>query len=155
MRRKGSQGFAVRAMRGSDLEKVAEIEARCFRSPWSLRMLAAELEYDWSTTLVAVSSRSPKDVVGFLVYWTIVDEVHILDLAVDPDLARRGIGSTLVKAMLENARAEGSRRVSLEVRRSNEVAKKLYREEGFRAVGVRRKYYVDEGEDAIIMELEL
>ncbi len=147
----------VRRMAREDLDRVAEIEARSFPTPWSRRMLEAELGREWSTALVAAQARPDRgdSVIGFALFWTVVDEVHVLDLAVDPSHLRRGVASLLVSAMLAEAREEGARLVSLEVRRSNVAAQILYRRHGFRPTGVRPRYYVEEGEDALIMELEL
>lgn len=158
--RDASSGFVetvVREMARRDLDRVARIEARSFRSPWSREMIAVELGHDWSTSLVATRSAGggEEEIVGFALYWTVVDEVHVLDLAVDPSHLRRGVALALVGAMIERAERQGARMISLEVRRSNHAARSLYEKKGFRPSGVRRGYYSQEGEDAIIMELEL
>jgi ribosomal-protein-alanine N-acetyltransferase len=92
---------------------------------------------------------------GFALAWHAADEVHLLDLAVDPDARRRGVGRRLVEAVLGYARETSARLVLLEVRRSNEAAIALYRSAGFSEIGVRRGYYSDNGEDAVEMNVEL
>lgn len=92
---------------------------------------------------------------GFALVWHAADEVHLLDLAVDPGARRRGVGRALVGAVLADAREKQARLVLLEVRRSNEAAIALYRSAGFSENGVRRGYYSDNGEDAVEMCVEL
>ena len=119
--------------------------------------MAAELSRDGSPPLVAVEkfASGQEALVGFVVFWTIMDEVHVLDLAVDPSRRRLGVASALVDAMVEEAKKQGARLLILEVRRGNLPARNLYGRKGFRPVAVRPRYYVEEGEDAILMELEL
>jgi ribosomal-protein-alanine N-acetyltransferase len=93
--------------------------------------------------------------VGFALAWHAADEVHLLDLAVDPGARRRGVGRELVRAVLGYAREARARLVLLEVRRSNDAAIALYRSAGFSENGVRRGYYSDNGEDAVEMCVEL
>jgi|SRR6185503_14183568 len=92
---------------------------------------------------------------GFALAWHAADEVHLLDLAVDPGARRRGVGRKLVGAVLGYARDASARLVLLEVRRSNDAAIALYRSAGFSENGVRRGYYSDNGEDAVEMSIEL
>ena len=147
--------LSVRDMRREDLDRVFEIESRAYPTPWSRAMLEAELGHDWSTSLLAVEAKARREIVGFAIFWTIVDEVHVLDIAVDPEAQGRGVGSFLVDSMLTRARQDGARLASLEVRRSNLGAQSLYASKGFRQVGIRPRYYAENGEDAIIMELGL
>jgi ribosomal-protein-alanine N-acetyltransferase len=140
------------------------IERAAFRHPWSAELFRRELEHDWSTILVSVESLLPlaapakgatERVVGFLIYWLVHDEVHILNVAVAPEHRRRGIARTLMTEAEKRAHAANASLMTLEVRRSNTSALDLYREFDYRAVGVRPNYYVDEGEDAIVMVKEL
>ncbi len=94
-------------------------------------------------------------VVGFVIFWLVHDEVHILNVAIHPTVRRQGIGRLLMVEALERGRANGASLVTLEVRRSNFGALGLYRDLGFRPVGIRPNYYVDEGEDAVVMILDL
>src|SRR5207237_8399011 len=94
-------------------------------------------------------------IVGFLTYWLVHDEVHILNVAVGPEHRRKGVARTLMGETERRAHQAGAALLTLEVRRSNQAALELYREFDYRAVGVRPNYYVDEGEDAIVMVKEL
>jgi len=130
------------------------VERLAFKSPWSAELFQRELLHDWSTILIAGPPGEP-DVYGFLIYWSVHDEVHILNIATDPLHRRRRVARRLMVAALEQGRARGARLVTLEVRRSNLPAITLYRDLGFRAVGIRPNYYADEGEDAVVMNLDL
>ncbi len=94
-------------------------------------------------------------VCGYIGMWLIVDEGHITNLAVHPAYRRRGIGRLLLKSLIQAGKRYGLRRLTLEVRRSNLAAQKLYMEFGFTTVGVRSRYYLDNHEDALIMWKEL
>ena len=146
--------FELRRMRPDDLDEVMEIERAAFRHPWSTELFRRELEHDWSTILVC-AGRASERLVGFLIYWLVHDEVHILNVAVSPEHRRRGIARTLMGETERRAVQAGATLMTLEVRRSNTAALELYRAFDYRAVGVRPNYYVDEGEDAIVMVKEL
>ena len=154
--------FEIRRMRSDDLDEVMEIEQAAFRHPWSAELFRRELEHDWSTILVCVEpltsasgSRATERIAGFLIYWLVHDEVHILNVATDPQHRRRGIAKFLMSETERRALQAGATLMTLEVRRSNVAALELYRAFDYRAVGVRPNYYVDEGEDAIVMVKEL
>lgn len=148
---KARESFDVRRARPTDLPALLAVERRAFRHPWSKEMLAAELGHAWSTVLVADAGAC----LGFAVYWVIQDEVHLLDVAVDPDHQRRGVASALLAGLLADAANKGASRVLLEVRRSNAGARALYRAHGFEVTGVRKRYYVPDREDAVLMERRL
>ena len=150
----------IRRMRPDDLEEVMVIERAAFKHPWSPELFRRELEHDWSTILVSVEplTSAPKGterIVAFLIYWLVHDEVHILNVAVAPEYRRKGIARMLMAETERRAVQAGAALMTLEVRRSNQAALDLYREFDYRAVGVRPNYYVDEGEDAIVMVKEL
>jgi len=150
----------IRRMRPDDLEEVMEIERAAFKHPWSPELFRRELEHDWSTILVAVepltsAPRGGERIVGFLIHWLVHDEVHILNVAVDAEQRRTGIARALMAETEKRAHMAGASLLTLEVRRSNHAALDLYRSFDYRAVGVRPNYYVDEGEDAIVMVKEL
>jgi ribosomal-protein-alanine N-acetyltransferase len=155
--------FDVRRMCDADLDEVMKVERRAFKHPWSTELFQRELMHEWSTILVAVTRATGRvqrpdqgqPVLGFIIYWLVHDEVHVLNVATDPDWRRQGIGRRLLVAAVEQGRARGARLITLEVRRSNFSALSLYRDMGFRAVGIRPNYYVDEGEDAVVMNLEV
>jgi [ribosomal protein S18]-alanine N-acetyltransferase len=136
----------------ADLDSVVEIERLCFPAPWARQAFVDELARPWAHLEVL---RQRTRVVAFCNYWMVADEVHILNLAVHPDERRHGHGARLVRHILAEARRGKARVVSLEVRVSNHGAQGLYRSFGFREVGSRPKYYADNGEDALLMDLEL
>ncbi len=144
---------SLRRMGEGDLDPVLALQKKCFAHPWSADLVRRELTHEWSTVLVAEDEE--KQLVGFLIFWLVHDEVHILNIATDPALRRRGVAKTLLVQALQTGRSKGCRLATLEVRRSNLAALELYRAFGFRSVGVRPNYYVDEGEDAIVMVCDL
>jgi len=153
--------LSFRRMAPPDLDRVMEIERDGFAHPWSADLLRREMMHDWSTILLAVEPRRGRSallgeaVVGFVVYWLVHDELHVLNLATALEERRRGIGRALMNEAAQRARAAGAVLSTLEVRRSNFAAIALYRDLGYRQVGMRLNYYVDEGEDAIVMVLDL
>ena len=147
-------------MRPDDLEEVMVIERAAFKHPWSTELFRRELEHDWSTILLAVeplsnAAKSEERILAFLIYWLVHDEVHILNVAVAPEQRRKGIARMLMAETERRAHLADASLMTLEVRRSNQGALDLYKEFDYRAVGVRPNYYVDEGEDAIVMVKEL
>lgn len=138
-----------RAMKVSDLDEVLAIEKRSFSNPWSRFAFYNELVHnDYAHYLVALEAGR---VVGYGGLWLILDEAHITNIAVQPELRGRGYGQEILTALLGWAKALGARAVTLEVRESNKVAQNLYLKNGFSARGRRRRYYSDNNEDAIVM----
>ena len=148
---------ALRAMRVEDLGRVVEIEKTGFRHPWSRELLERELGHAWSTILLAVDAdeAGAERVLGYIVFWLVHDEVHVLNIATALEARRRGIGRELMRAAHDHGRRRGAVLATLEVRRSNTPAIELYRSLGYRHVGIRPNYYQEEGEDAIVMVLDL
>jgi [ribosomal protein S18]-alanine N-acetyltransferase len=144
-------------MRASDIGEVAEIERSTPGSPWPDHLFLDELDRDWAyidlvrTRAAEGSSR----VVGFCDYWLVHDEVQLLNLATHPAFRRQGVATMLLRHLVDFARAHDCRYVTLEVRASNHPAQELYRAHGFAAVGLRPRYYADNGEDAMVMTLDL
>lgn len=148
--------LSIRVMTAEDLPTVQDIEARAFKHPWSPELLRRELTHDWSVILLAEEDTPEgRRVLGFLICWVVHDELHILNVATDPLHRNRGVARAVLTAALERAREKKCALATLEVRKSNEVALHLYKSFGFRPVGVRPNYYVDEREDAIVMVLDL
>jgi [ribosomal protein S18]-alanine N-acetyltransferase len=147
----------IRAMTAADLPRVLEIEQVAFRNPWSAELLRRELGHDWSTILVAEEPgpRGQVTLVGFVIFWIVHDELHVLNVATAPEHRNRGVARRVLEAALDTGRRKHCTFATLEVRRSNAAALGLYRDFGFRPVGIRPNYYVDEGEDAIVMVLDL
>lgn len=142
---------ATREMRAADLPAVVAIERASFALPWSAALIGDELEQEAARSRVAVAADA--GVVGFLLGRRYPDVWHVMDLAVAPELRRRGIAKALVGEFLAAACSAG-RGVLLEVREGNEEAVALYESLGFVTAGVRRRYYPDTGEDALVMVRE-
>ncbi|MDR5683246.1 MAG: ribosomal protein S18-alanine N-acetyltransferase [Armatimonadota bacterium] len=139
----------IDAMRAEDIPRVMEIERQSFATPWPADAYRREIRENRVACYVV--ARKGEDVVGYAGMWVILEEAHITTIAVDPRFRGQGIGERLLAALIEQARSRGARWVTLEVRKSNRIAQSLYRKYGFREVHVRRRYYSDNGEDAIIM----
>jgi ribosomal-protein-alanine N-acetyltransferase len=129
---------------------VMAIEKASFPSPWSRTLFEEEIGRDFSDVIVAVEDPEEK-VAGYAICWTVGEDSHLLNIAVRPDARNRGIGRSLLRECIRRGLHAGGRRIYLEVRLGNEPALSLYRREGFRFVGVRKGYYVDTGEDAIVL----
>jgi len=142
-------------MRPGDLDRVMAINSASFQHPWSADLIRRELFHEWSTILLAVDEGAAGEVLGFIVFWVVHDEVHVLNVAVAEEQRRRGVARALMGEAALRGRARGARLVTLEVRRSNAPALALYRALGYRDVAVRPRYYAEEDEDAIVMELAL
>jgi ribosomal-protein-alanine N-acetyltransferase len=149
--------WRMRRMVEADIEPVMAVERRAFKSPWSEDLFRRELTHDWSTILLALEAGAGNErvVVGFVIFWVVHDEIHILNVAVDPPARRRGVARSLLTELIERGRRQRLALATLEVRKSNAGALALYEDLGFRTVGVRKGYYVDECEDAIVMVLDL
>lgn len=141
-------------MKKEDMDQVMAIEQASFSMPWSRNLFLSEFRSPRiSTLMVALSDAPVRNIDGYIVFWLVEDEMHILNLAVAPPLRRQGIGRTLVLAAIECARKKGARRAFLEVRASNAAAMKLYSDLGFTGTTVRRDYYDAPIEDAVVMTL--
>jgi ribosomal-protein-alanine N-acetyltransferase len=133
-----------------DLEAIERIERSSYPTPWSRSMFASELAKPSSISLGAFESETAK-LVGYLVISRYVDAWHVMNVAVEPDRRREGIANALFERLFELTAGDPSRGYTLEVRISNEAAIKLYEQLGFQSRGVRRGYYTDNREDALIM----
>ncbi len=125
------------------------METRSFVDPWAPEALEQELTPD-RLRLPLVAETSGR-VAGYLMAWKIVDQLHLLNIATDPDFRRLGVGTALLRTATELAQNMGLVEITLEVRESNQEARAFYFKHGFAARGRRKSYYVDNGEDAIIM----
>jgi [ribosomal protein S18]-alanine N-acetyltransferase len=150
----GSQPWVITPMREADLDAVMEIERTSFRAPWSRQVFAEELSRHFAFIDVLRWVDSGK-VLAYCNYWRVADEVHILKVATHPDARQMGCASRLLEHILAFARRQPCRLVTLEVRRSNEPAQRIYRRFSFKAVGLRPNYYADDNEDAVVMLLDL
>jgi ribosomal-protein-alanine N-acetyltransferase len=139
-------------MTAADIENVIAIERASFQFPWSTRFFLDELQVDCARSILAeVEGR----IVGYVLFWFLPEEVDIHNIAVHPDFRRQGIGRLLLEQVVDAARRQERLRVTLDVRFSNAPAQNLYRSFGFVIRGLRKGYYSDNGEDALVMALEL
>jgi len=132
----------------SDLRAIEEIERRSYRTPWSRSMFAGELAKPSGICLGAFQGA---DMLGYLIVARYVDAWHIMNVAVDPIWRGRGVARTLLERLFEITGEDPDRGYTLEVRVTNAVAIHLYESLGFVTTGVRRGYYTDNREDALIM----
>jgi ribosomal-protein-alanine N-acetyltransferase len=132
------------------LSAVLEIEKLSNGAPWSEKSFENELDHEQGTFLVAIAEGH---VVGYAGMWLIIDEAHIINVAVLPDYRRKGIARKLIVELLLRAKEKGAVCSTLEVRAGNEPAIKLYEAFGYVTVGRRKAYYHDNKEDALVMWL--
>ena len=133
-----------------DLDGVLAVDAASFTNPWTRAMYESEfLNRDTSRLYVLRDAR--RQVAGYCAAWFVAGEVHINNIAVLPECRGRGYGSALLARVLEDAGAAGHWRATLEVRRSNDAARRLYERFGFHVAGVRPHYYTHPVEDALIL----
>jgi len=142
----------TRPMLLTDIQQVLVIEEESFGSPWSKNAFISELKNQYAYYLVA--SIGDK-VVGYIGAWLIFDEAHITTLAVAKEYRRQGIATLILEELFKDVRENQINKATLEVRVSNQRARKLYLQEGFVEVGVRKNYYSDNKEDAVIMWKQL
>lgn len=133
-----------------DLDGVVEVEAVSFINPWTRQMYLSELRYE-SIARIYVLRTPVHQVAGFCSFWLVFDEVHINNLAVRPECRGRGYATALLRHILREGEGLGARRATLEVRRSNLAAIRLYERLGFEVAGTRRAYYTHPTEDALIL----
>jgi len=141
--------ITVRRMEIADIPHVSYLERRCYALPWNASAYATEIGN--SIAYYTVAKDSDGIVVGFAGMWVIMDEIHITTIAVDPDVRGKSVGERLLLDMLEAGMERGAHRATLEVREHNLAAHNLYLKYGFEDVAIRKKYYSDNGENAVIM----
>jgi len=145
--------FIERLEGPEDLEGVLEVDNLTFARPWTRAMYETEF-LNRSTSRVYVLRTANRRVAGYCAAWFVLDEIHINNIAVRPEARGRGFGTALLEHVLREGYATGARRATLEVRRSNADARRLYERFGFRVAGVRRDYYTDPVEDALVLWLD-
>jgi [ribosomal protein S18]-alanine N-acetyltransferase len=145
-----SDAIVERMESDADLTAVAELEARCFTNPWTRDMLARELAQS-DIAHVFILRLPGERVAAFCSCWIIADELHVNTIAVDPRYRRLGLATHLMRHVMIEAARRGATRATLEVRESNEAARILYQSLGFGVTAVRRRYYTNPEEDALIL----
>lgn len=144
----------TREMKTSDIEQIMETEAAIFgRFHWTPQSFIAEIENEFGNYFVAVEEETGK-VLGYGGFWLILDEGHITTIAVKPLYRNKGVGELLLQRMVDVGYKKAVKWYTLEVRASNIAAQNLYYKYGFKSLGLRKNYYQDNGEDALIMWTE-
>ena len=131
--------------------QIAELEKLCFNDPWSENSIASELDNRLSCWLIASDDEK---VVGYVGSQTVLGETDMMNIAVHPDYRKQGVATDLINALIEALKERNSHSLMLEVRSSNEPAKSLYLKMGFEVVGIRKNYYRNPREDALILRKE-
>ena len=145
--------IVIRSMQLEDLDQVEEIEEKSFTSTWSKNLYKKELEEnDFAYYFVIEKGHH---LIGFSGIWLVLDEVQITNIAIDPAYRGQGYGTLLFKHMVKYSIGKGAVNLSLEVRKSNKQAQNLYQKFGLQKAGIRKNYYTDNNEDAIVMWVRL
>jgi len=145
--------FTIRKMRKEDIDEVYQIECLSFSAPWTKESLYYELEQNLFAKYVVVELE--EQVIGYCGLWVIMDDAQITNIAVHPDYRGRKIGEALLRFAIQLSREMKAKRLSLEVRVSNHIAQSLYKKAGFEPGGIRKNYYTDNQEDALVMWVNL
>lgn len=132
--------------------ELAKLDKKCFTIPWSQKSFENEAENEFASYIVAKDNQK---CIGYCGFWRTYDEGDITNVAVSPSYRRQGIGAMLVSQMIKRAIQMNLKSMSLEVRKSNLAAQKLYEKFGFEVIGERKRYYSDNNEDALIMLIKL
>ena len=143
-------GIVVRPAAASDIAAICLLEQGCFPDPWSEEALYRDLVGNPSAHYLAAFLPDGQ-LTGYIAWWQILDDVDIVNLAVDPTWRRHGIGWRLLCSLIDLAGESGAGRIHLEVRESNQAARHLYDRAGFHQIGMRNGYYTCSGENAITM----
>jgi [ribosomal protein S18]-alanine N-acetyltransferase len=136
-------------MQPSDLEDVLTIERTSFASPWSRDMFFEEMK---NRNARVVVFRLEGKIIGYTCFWVVLDEAHILNIAVHPEQRGRGYGKAIMAYLESVCRQEGLNRLLLDVGRRNAPARSLYKKFGFSSIGFRKQYYAEIKDDALVME---
>ncbi|OOE00365.1 ribosomal-protein-alanine N-acetyltransferase [Anoxybacillus kestanbolensis] len=136
-----------------DLDRIVEIEQRSFTLPWSRSSFHQELTNNPYARYIVMEHDG--QIIGYCGMWLVMDEAHITNIAVLPEFRGKKLGEALMKQAMALAREEGTKTMTLEVRVSNIVAQSLYRKLGFLNGGIRKRYYSDNQEDALVMWVNL
>lgn len=140
---------SVREMRESDIDRILEIERESFSPPWSREAFLLEITKNILAKYIVAEING--NVVGYGGIWLIIDEGHITNIAVDEKYRGLGVGNRILEGLIQLCIDRNIKAITLEVRKSNEIAKSLYKKYGFVEHGIRPGYYLDNNEDAIIM----
>lgn len=143
--------MTITNMTSAHVAQIAELEKRCFNDPWSENSIASELNNRLSCWLVALEGDV---VIGYVGSQTVLGETDMMNIAVHPDYRNQGVAKNLIQTLMDTLSGQGSHSLMLEVRQSNEPAKNLYASLGFETVGIRKNYYRNPKENALILRKE-
>ncbi|MFS0779977.1 ribosomal protein S18-alanine N-acetyltransferase [Neobacillus sp. 3P2-tot-E-2] len=141
--------FVFRYMKEEDIDQILEVEHASFATPWSREAFYNEI-YNNKFAVYIVLEEDQK-IIGYVGAWVVIDEAHITNVAILPSHRGKKLGEALLRKMMTVAKDMGARSMTLEVRVTNNVAQSLYRKLGFQNGGIRKNYYTDNQEDALVM----
>lgn len=145
--------FSFRMMKVDDLDQIMEIEHQSFTVPWSKEAFYNELSKNQFAKYLIIEADNK--IVGYCGVWIVVDEAHVTNIAILPEYRGMKLGEALMGRMIEMAKEHGALMMTLEVRVSNTIAQSLYRKFGFQGGAIRKNYYTDNQEDALVMWVNL
>ena len=148
-----NESIVFRFMREEDIDQVLEIEHASFTTPWSREAFYNEL--NMNRFAIQIVLEIDKKVVGYCGVWIVVDEAHVTNIAILPDYRGKKLGDALMQNLFEVAKTMGAKSMTLEVRVTNYIAQSLYRKFGFQNGGLRKNYYTDNHEDALVRWVRL
>jgi ribosomal-protein-alanine N-acetyltransferase len=151
----GEDRYFIRRMKEDDLPAVRAIEGLSFSNPWSDNTFRGEIQNTPVSSPLVVVRRPGAEVVGYIVYWQIRDDVQVNNIAVHPVCRGLGLGEAMMRFAIAKVRAAGAEFMTLEVRQSNVAAMALYKKLGFEILGTRKNYYAKPDEDAYVLGLVL
>jgi ribosomal-protein-alanine N-acetyltransferase len=145
--------FVFRSMTEEDIDQILEIEHASFTLPWSRDAFYNEVHHNKFAVYIVIEVEGK--IIGYCGAWIVIDEAHITNVAILPEYRGRKLGEALMEKIISVARSMGARSMTLEVRVTNNIAQSLYRKLGFQNGGIRKNYYSDNQEDALVMWVNL
>lgn len=145
--------FVFRYMKDEDIDQILEVELASFTTPWSREAFYNEIHNNKFAVYIVLEE--DKKIIGYCGAWVVIDETHVTNLAILPEYRGRKLGEALLKKMMSVAKEMGAKSMTLEVRVTNDVAQSLYRKLGFQNGGIRKNYYSDNQENALVMWVNL
>ena len=142
-----------RLMEVKDIDQVVKIEEKSFTTPWSAEAFQNELTNNQFSTYIVMEEG--ENIIGYCGTWIVIDEAHVTNIALLPDYRGKGLGELLLRNVMDVLRKLGAASMTLEVRVSNHIAQSLYQKLGFKPGGIRKNYYSDNNEDALVMWVNL
>jgi ribosomal-protein-alanine N-acetyltransferase len=148
-----TDSYVFRYMREEDIDQVLEVEHASFTLPWSREAFYNELHNNKFAVYIVLEHE--ERIIGYCGVWIVIDEAHVTNVAILPEYRGRKLGDAMMRKLMSVAREMGARSMTLEVRVSNYIAQSLYRKMGFQNGGIRKNYYSDNLEDALVMWVNL